>query len=474
LKVAFLQHTWDDNLGILQLCANLKANDHSCEIFLEERGWLTRVIDFAPDITAYSCTTGQHRHALQTIADLDKKAGRHIPTIMGGPHPTFFPEVIRQHVELDAICIGEGDEAIVELADQWPNWQKISNVRNLTVRLNGKIVENPLRPLVSNLDSLPFPDRSYYRQYPFFESNKTKYVLTGRGCPYDCSYCFNHCLKKMYQGLGSYVRKRSVENTIEELSTMRDRYGLERIGFSCDVFIVDRHWFTDFAREYKNKIGLPYICNVRANLIDDETARLLADSGCECASFGIESGDENLRNSLLNKKLTEQQIMNCANSLRRHNIKILSHNMVGLPGETVEQAFETVHINQKVDPDYPWCSILQFYPGTEISVKAEERQLIVADYSRTNYSFYEDSSLRQENTDELFNLQKLFFYAVKVPLLEPVIRKLIKLPPNRLFRWLFMISYGYILRGRSTVEIPRLVRLFLKTRKQVVFEKSAD
>lgn len=424
----------------MYLASGLISHGHAIEVFIDRdiNRLVSQIKQYHPDIVGFSCTTGMHSLSLE-IAKAIKSRIKTL-TVFGGAHPTFFPEIIREDA-VDIVCIGEGENALLEIAEAIDQRSPITRISNCWVKQDGSIAKNELRPLTEDLDALPFPDRSiYYHKYPFMNYSQ-KVFIAGRGCPYDCTYCFNNSLKNMYKDKGKYIRLRSVENVISEISEVRRSYGLRTVYMIDDTFILNRTWVSQFLEVYQEKIRLPFICLVRADLITQDIARRLKEANCYSVFFGIESGSERLRNLILNKRITNAKIIEAAALLKKHKIKFRTYNMLGIPGEGLDDAFMTVDLNIKIKTDYPWCSILQPYPKTSIMEYARNKGMLKeADLSRL---FFHNSILNLPNIRELSNLQKLFYWSVKFPFLKPLVKKAIKLPPNFIFKILFLIGYAY-------------------------------
>ena len=159
--------------------------------------------------------------------------------------------------------------------------------KNFYVKYNGKIYKNPIRPLIENLDKLPWPDRSiYYDKYPVLLDNPTKTFMVGRGCPYRCSYCFNHKMMSLYKNKGAWVRLRSVDNIIGEMKDIKDKYGFKWIQINDDTFNTKREWIDDFLVKYRKTIAVPFICNLRAEKVDETLINELKISGCDRINMG--------------------------------------------------------------------------------------------------------------------------------------------------------------------------------------------
>jgi anaerobic magnesium-protoporphyrin IX monomethyl ester cyclase len=468
VKVAWLQNTWTENLGSGWISAVLKTKGHASEFFIERRGWLKALKQYDPELIAFSCTTGIHCWALETAKRLKKDGLEGIPFLMGGPHPTFYPEVIYEE-GIDLICRGEGEEAVVELAGALAAKSDITKINNLWVKRDGQVFQNDLRPLIADLDCLPHPDRSYCDKYSILKQYPYKSVLTGRGCPYGCSFCFNAELRSYYQGKGRYLRRRSLENVIEEITELKGRYGLSSVRFVDDVFTLDRDWLREFAPVYRREIGLPFTCNIKPELMDGEVAGLLKESGCRLALFGIESGSERIRSVVMNKKLSDQEITKCASWLKENGIRFATFNIIGSPGETLSDARATVEINQRIKTRYPWCSLMQFYPGTKIYQIARDQGALEEKGGGgrgpkvSEMTYFRDTQLLQDNKRELINLHRFFVILVRFPRLTPLILPLLKLRPNFMFDLVFLFSYAYITLRRSEMGLWRLARLGFKS-----------
>src|SRR3989338_7201991 len=279
MKVLFLQKDPFVNLGVMSLSAYLKKHGHQCDMLIEngEKDFFGEVRKSAPDLIAFSCTTGINTWAIKTAAKIKKFMD--VPVIMGGHHPTFYPEVINSS-PIDIICKGDGEEAILELVEKLEKKKSITKIKNLYVKRKEKgkeiVYANPLGNLVENLNSLPVLDRSLYRRYSFIMKQRNYRTITGRGCPYNCTFCFNKSIKEMYAGKGRYVRRRSISNVIEELVWAKNNFKITSIDFQDDTFVYDfKNWLEPFLIESPEQIPLPFPCCVRAPLLADELALAL-------------------------------------------------------------------------------------------------------------------------------------------------------------------------------------------------------
>lgn len=437
-NITFVQRLWYEYPGVEILSAILKNGGHNVRLIINESPH-KMIRNLRPnDIVAFSVMTGMHHWALKTASSIKDNIASTI--IFGGAHPTYFPEIINER-GVDIICRGEGENALLDLANAVDNKNDFTGIANLWVKKEGKIYKNPLRRLI-NVDSLPFPDRSlYYEGYPSLKNNPHKIFLAGRGCPFECSFCFNEKLKTMYNGLGEYVRLRDPANIINEIKSVRQNYPLKTVFFNDDILILNRKWVKEFLYLYKKEIGLPFYATARADTISEDIVTLLSGSGCKGVSFAIESGNEAIRNGMLCKNISNEKIREAALILHKHGIKLTTYNMIGMPGETLENAFQTVDINIKIKADYPRCSFLTPYPGTRIAEYASRTgHLDSSPDSIPAFSQQSISIIKSKNKNEFANIHSFFQTMVLFPRLIPFIRVLIKLPANILFRawWAFV------------------------------------
>lgn len=441
-KLLFVQNIWAECLGTMSLSAVVTQAGHECRLSIprSRRQLLREIREYAPDVIGLSCVSAHYAWALASARLI--KGHFSVPIVFGGPHPTFFPEIIHEPA-IDTVCIGEGEGTLCDLMDRIRDGNDTAEAPNLWVKREGLVTTNALRPLIEDLDSLPFPDRELsYRHRPLRE-NPRKDFMASRGCPYRCTFCFNHRLREMYAGKGRYVRFRSVENVLSEIKAVRARYRLEFLKFSDDVLILNKQWALEFLERYASEIALPFSCFVTVGTVDAEIAAALKAAGCHCVYFGIESGNERIRREVLKKGFSDEQIEACARLLKEHGLRFGTYNILGIPGESLEQAFETVELNTRIGTDLPWSSIAQPYPRTELAEIAERGGYLSGGSQHFGGSVFRDSPLQVPGIHRFVNLSKLFFLTVKLPRLRPLIRRLIGLRLGPFFDLCFLAQYAY-------------------------------
>lgn len=435
MKILFVSYSGFVSFGLMHLSSVLKKAGFEASLIVpsNNQDLIEEIGQIKPDLIGFSCTTTIHNWALEKARIIKKRFD--IPIIMGGPHPTFSPNVLNQD-GIDMICIGEGEEALLELVEKMERKEDIKRIENIWIKEGDRIIKNPLRPLIEDLNALPLPDRDlYYKKYDYLRKSIVKNFIAGRGCPFDCIFCVNQAYKNLYAGKGKYTRLRSVDSLIEEISMVRDNYGLKRIYFSDDTFILKKDWLKEFSRKYKEKINLEFIAQVRADLIDESTVDLLKSAGCRGVTMGIETGNERLRNEILKKNVSDDDIIRASKIIKSKGLKLKTFNMMCLPGESIDDGFKTAQINSKIKADLVAIGFAQPFPGTHLLDYAKEKGYLDEDYDPNqmdlNSQYYSPFNL--ENKEELENL--LFFIPLlsKIYFLEPIVRRLIKLKRNIFF-----------------------------------------
>ncbi len=388
--------------GIACMSSVLKQDGHETSLLhiteqpSKER--LRRAISsIAPHLIGFSTTTNQYAYIKLFSRWIKERFD--VPIVCGGAHPTLVPDEVISDDNIDIVCLGEGEYSLLELANGLENDTDITRIQGLWVKLGRKVYRNPIRPLIQNLDDLPFPDRDLFGYETMLRRFwYTADFMTGRGCPYDCSYCCNHSFRKLYRDKGKYVRRRSVGNVLAEIDYVTKRYQVERINFDDDTFTLDRAWIKEFCQSYATKSGLPFTCNARPETLSQEVITDLKTAGCELLQIGIESGNEYLRRQVLRRNITNEDIIRTFEDVRQAGIATYSFNMVGLPFETPEMAEETIKLNQRVNPDDLQVSIFYPYPGTELYRVCEENDLL-APAHKASY-FDEGVTLKQSSMTE--------------------------------------------------------------------------
>ena len=443
-----------DPLGLLYIISVAKEAGHKCSLLIYdlEKYFFEKAVRFNPDVICYSVTTGAEDEYLKINSLLKEK--KLFFSVFGGPHPTFYPDFLRRE-GVDSICRGESEGPFREFLAGLESGRDFYNTPNFWFKKKGELIKNDLGPLQERLDGIPFPDRDFINAYFDYKKYGRIDVITGRGCPFDCAYCFNHKLKEYYSGKGTYVRKRGVDNVIAEIKACTERYKIKEIYFVDDLFVVSKKWLAEFAEKYKREVNLPYICNIRADVFTEEMSEYLKESNCRFVGFAIESGNHKLRKEILNRTMSNEDIYDTCGLLKKHKIGFGVGNMLGLPYETMDNAFETVQLNVRCRPNHSWVSMLQPYPNTELYNFSVRNNLLKDGYSiRSDY--HSSSPFKSKYNNEFENLHNLFAICVDFPVLIPLVRHIIKLPKNRFFEVLHDLYkfFCYIRIGQIRANYP--------------------
>jgi len=438
-----------DSVGIMLVSALAERAGHTTSLgILSRENIINKIQDVKPDVVAYSASTGEHKYYIEANEAIKAKYPG-IFTVMGGPHTTYYPHTIEEST-LDAICIGEGDEAFAELLSTLETGGDVSKIENIVTRNGGG---HNLRPLYQDLDNLPFPDRALFYDVTEMGQWPLKSFMASRGCPYNCAYCFNHVFRKLYQGKGKILRRHSVDYINEEITRVKSKYRLDCVKFYDDIFAyrVD-DWLEEFVQKYKREISLPFHCLTRADLMTEDMAKLLKEAGCHSISMSIEAGNAHFRNEMLHRNMSDEQILNAFHLCHKHGIRTFSNNILGLPYATIENEIETIDLNIKAKVSYVEFPIFHPYPRTELGDYCIEEEIFQPEYSGLHMSYMNKSPLscftdKEKNIQR--NLSTLGLIVVWLPFLRKIVlRWLIYLPYNRFFFFLYYIAKGYLNKTR--------------------------
>lgn len=415
------------SMGVAGLSAVLKEKGHAtslvCPHVFSEEKISDKINEFKPDLIAVSSVTDQIKLAEKIISFINDK--HKLPIILGGNHATVAPEESININGLFGICIGEGDYALLDLVEALEQKKDYSKIENFWFRINDQIIKNPLRSLVQDLDSLPFPDRSIFDG--IIDTKDELEFMGSRGCPYQCSYCINRTLMNVYKDCGKYVRFRSVDNILKEIKEALKKYKTSKILFHDDTFTLDKKWLREFTAKYPKEIGMPYVANGRVETMDEEVVKMLKDSDCAEIKIGVEVGNEKLRKKILNRHMTNEQIINVFSLCKKYGLPATSFNMVGLPYETEENIRETITLNKKIKPLRMGVSVFRPYPGTEIYELCKKKGWISG---REIVSYFEDISILdmpQLSNSKITYHYKIFKLAVYHPMLVFFVKFLLKI-----------------------------------------------
>jgi anaerobic magnesium-protoporphyrin IX monomethyl ester cyclase len=368
-------------LGLASIAAVLELRGHHVRIVdgNAERLWSDRAFDRrlaslpAPEITGIATTTATAPMAYR-IAVLVRRRFPATRIVVGGPHASALPEEPLARVAVDAVVRGEGEETMAEIVSGSP----IHEIAGVSFRDGDRIVHNPARPFVAELDSLPLPawhllPMSSYRT-PVGARSRAMSLVVSRGCPGRCTYCF--------RTFGDRLRFRSPARMIEEVRALSDQYGVRQLLFFDDTFTVDRRRVLEFC-ERLTALGrdLRWVCYARVDCVDAELLGKMAESGCHQVCYGVESGDPTVLASL-DKRIDLERVVEAVRITRAAGIEPRGSFMFGHPSDTLESIRRTFDFSKRLDLDIALYNVATPYPGTDFFAWAEaEGRLLHRDWS---------------------------------------------------------------------------------------------
>jgi anaerobic magnesium-protoporphyrin IX monomethyl ester cyclase len=417
------------NHGVACLSGALKAAGHQVSLINlnEALGTVPSVAEIArqvcglgPDLIAFSVQTMQYSYARQ-ISEALKQAAPSIRQIIGGVHATLCLKDLIAEGYWDLIGFGECDETFPELVEQLQRNQPFDDLENLAIKMrDGSYKINPLAGY-PELSKLPAEDYEIFDlDHLLPKKNGWMSMLTSRGCPYRCSYCFNYELSGLYAAQGhprrDYLRRYPVERVIGEIKELKARHpAMEMVIFDDDLFTLDTDWVTRFTEAY-NQAGLtvPYVVNAHVQSFNEECARALATTPCRIVKFGVEAGSDVLRRNFLKRNMTNDQIAEAFELCRKYKLHSSAFLMIGMPGETAAQMFETIDLMVRVRPGRMRWSLFYPFPGTLSHKLAEEGNYIDPDRLKKLDNYFVSTALRFDPTTELLlsKLQRVFHWYV--------------------------------------------------------------
>ncbi len=349
------------SLGPSFIAAYLRQHGHE-SLFLRaafEQSTAEIVCDVAeldPDLLGVSLTTRQWRRARALVGAI--RDFHDMPVVAGGLHPTFSPEAVLSAPGFDYVCLGEGEEAALELVDALEQGRETSSIRNIWTRGGDRpILRSPFAPL----DEMPFMARDMLD-----ELDGCVHVTTQRGCPFPCTYCGARTFHDLYDGVGDYGRRRSIESVLEELEQIRHEASLDYVIFLDDTFTIDRPWVVEFCEAYRDRIGVPFSVHARVETVNEELLHRLASAGCRHVTYGVESGSYRIRREIMRRPVKNERFKDVFGWTREAGIMITANYMLGLPEETRDDLQATLDLAKELAAFDLGYFVFYPYPGTHL------------------------------------------------------------------------------------------------------------
>jgi anaerobic magnesium-protoporphyrin IX monomethyl ester cyclase len=360
------------------------------------------VSNIGPDLVVIECSTPSINYDLGTARAV--KASLESTTVaLIGSHSTFFHEqILTDHPAVDAICRGEAEMTVKELALTLARGDELSQVQGLTYREGGEVRVNPARPLVEDLDSLPFPARHIVRHDGYraaiYAGDCPTAMVSSRGCPYHCTYCL--WPDTLY---GHKFRARSAANVVDEMEHVVREYGVDEIYFDDDCLTLNKKRVLDMCRLLLERgVDVKWIVQSRVDTVDREVLTAMKEAGCHYILFGVESGSPKML-EIMKKRISLDRVRQAFKDCRELGIKTQAFFLFGVPGETQETVEETIEFAKEIDADSTQFAIVIPHPGTELYETCMEHGWLVydgwEDFAAEN-SLIETDELTREDVEQ--------------------------------------------------------------------------
>jgi radical SAM superfamily enzyme YgiQ (UPF0313 family) len=446
MKILFIieQLNLVEPLGLMYLMTVAKENGHDYKLAVNQlEDALSKSLQYKPDIVAVSSMSAEFGGLLALSKEIKKRTNAFV--VFGGVHVTFYRDSISED-SIDAICVGEGEGAFLELLQRMEAGKEIRGIRNILTDVKDKL---EVRSSEQDLDSFSFPDReTIYNNYKSLKKNGMKSFITSRGCPYPCTYCFNYKFNQIYKGKGKIVRRRSVSNVIDEIKAVKSKYRIDIIRFGDDSFVLRKDaWLEEFARRFKKEVNITFYCLVQPDIITEDIIILLKNAGCYSISMSIEAGNSELRKGTLRRRVSNEQLKLAFDLCHKHGLKTYSAVMVGLPDSTIKHDIESVDFAIECRPNISPFLIFMPFPGTQLGELCIKKGYYDGDLKKvySNQTISPLSCFTDKEKDIQKNLTYLAPVAIKFPVLRNlIINCLIYWKPNKIFFVIQFLLLGYL------------------------------
>ena len=408
-------------LGLGYLAAVLEKNQYQVDVIdcqvlkfsLED--FKTEIGKRQPNIVGVTSSTLTYQAALK-ILKAAKEVCPNCITIAGGSHVTFWDDkALEECPELDIVVRKEGENTLLEVVERIAAEKSYQDVIGITCRKDGKIVRNPDRPYIEDLDSLPFPGRHLWPMERFREYEDILYLATSRGCVYWCEFCST---VRMH---GRKYRMRSPKNVVDELEFLYKTYGISKFTFCDDAFTVDQQRTEVLCNEILSRgLKIQWNCGTRVDMLTKDLLAKMKDAGCITVWFGVESGSQQVLDAM-KKGITPELTLKVLGWVREIGMQPIPNVILGFPGETKESAWKTIKFVEKISPNaVGFYNVATPFPGTPLYDMVKEKGwLKVTDFDMydTTHPIFETPWLSMKDLGKLregafhhFYLRREYFF----------------------------------------------------------------
>ncbi|MBI4308960.1 MAG: B12-binding domain-containing radical SAM protein [Candidatus Omnitrophica bacterium] len=453
MNILFIVDTFSiiEPMGVLQLSGITNARGHKSFICAIDDGDVFRKME-EYRIDAVACSfMSTEAGGFNVLVRQIRGRYPNMPIIAGGPHPTYYPK-IADTWPVDAVVIGEGDHVAAELLENLYSGKDISHLMNV----HTKTFKNPQGNLVEDLDTLAFSDRELLKNVAPFKYIPMKSFFATRGCPYSCSYCFNSAFNKMHKGKGEILRRRSVENLVQELEHVKQNYKMDFVRFGDDTFVMKYDaWVEEFCDKYSKRVGVPFYFLIHPNLASEDLIRSLKKAGCHSIMLGIESGNEQVRRKVLDRYVADATIKKAFALYHKYDIKVFSNTILGLPETTLKEDLESLNFTLDCRPFYSGFTVFTPFPGTALGEYSKQKGYVKGadDFAESFPISMQSGSMLNTVTDRQREIHRNILTLAPVANLFPVLRNLIV---KHLIYWKSNVMFdfvGFVVRNYCNMNI---------------------
>jgi radical SAM superfamily enzyme YgiQ (UPF0313 family) len=457
-----------ENISLQALSALLKAHGHQTELaydqaLFDDKNYLylpriaalfdhrhvvlTQILESKPDMVGFSVLTANYQWALDMARRIKQRMD--VPIVFGGIHPSTMPELVMKNDCVDMVVVGEGDYPMLDLCNAIEAGDGRTDIPNIWFKRDGKVISNEQRPVPTDLDELPIPDKALFA--PHVPLKNYYLAVTARGCPFTCSYCECSYQARELKRLGAKrLRERSPQSVLRELEIMKERYGFKWVDFRNNTFTATPKWVREFLPEYKRRIGLPFRIFGHPLTIDREIAVLLKDTGCFSVQLGIESWSPAVRKEIFNRKETNEDILKAVEAMDEVGLSYSCDYILGAPMQNEEELKEAARFFMDRKSCYRVSAfMLAYQPKLDINTigiklgDVTQEEIEDMENGRHNHYLATGSVGRDPERLKFFNAYRLFFRLI------PILPKRVNeyLLENERFKFFGRLPVDLLMRG---------------------------
>ena len=409
MRVLFLEIDTESDWAVASvgpafLAAYIRSHGHRADfirapVSMETADLISQISQARPALIGISLTTRQWQRARRLIIEL--RAVLDVPIVAGGLHPTFSPEAVLAHPGIDYVCLGEGEAPLLDLVEALEAGRPPSDGEIDNIWVKGG-TRPAMRPPLEPIDALPFMARDLLDEH-----HGVIHMATQRGCPFPCTYCGARMFNQLYEGNGTYGRRRSIESVMKELRQIREAGALNYIIFLDDTFTINHHWVADFCRIYGEELAIPFSLHARVETVNEKMVHALAKAGCRHIVYGVESGSPRVRREIMKRSATNQRFIDVFGWTRDAGIMVTANYIMGIPGETREEMQQTIDLHHQLQPEDFGYFVFYPYPGTALFGLCKEEGYLPDDYldrpANHRQSILTLPGITQDDIDEFYD-----------------------------------------------------------------------